>query len=113
MSIIEKLERDGGVTVITVRGNLDISTRDGLREEIFRLIDGGDRNLVIDLGKVTYSDSSGIMALVEVERRAREAGGRAALLNVRVGVRRTIDLIGMKKYFDFYRNKDEAIASFR
>jgi anti-anti-sigma factor len=80
--------RDRDETVLLVRGELDFATA----PELLRVAAarGGRSRLVIDLGAVTFMDSSGLRALIQLRERAH-----AQVLAVRAPrgrVRRLIEL---------------------
>lgn len=67
--------------VVPVEGDFDFETAAGIRERLLRLLRQGDRHLVVDLARCTYVDSSGVLTLVAVARRASEMGGSVRLAN--------------------------------
>src|SRR5687767_7840753 len=52
-----------GVTVVMVSGEMDVGNSTQLGEELDRLLTGGTRKLVIDLGKVGFMNSSSLATL--------------------------------------------------
>jgi anti-sigma B factor antagonist len=56
-----------GCTVVEMRGELDMATSAQLLESLQRLVDAGDRHLVVDLAEVSFMDSSGLGALVTID----------------------------------------------
>ena len=70
----------GTVTVVTVDGDVDMSTAPELEERLSGLSDGGARNLVVDLTKVDFLDSSALGVLVGVHKRVTAAGGTIKLV---------------------------------
>jgi anti-anti-sigma factor len=71
---IDMLDGDFGTT-IKLAGELDSATCDDLVSRFEAAIPAlGGRELVIDLGEVTFIDSSGMRAIIAIERRAGEEG---------------------------------------
>jgi len=71
---IDMLGGDFGTT-IKLAGELDSATCDELVSRFEAAIPAlGGRELVIDLGQVTFIDSSGMRAIIAIERRAGEEG---------------------------------------
>lgn len=64
-------EQDGGLR-LTVSGECDLSNADLLRSELEPLIGMQPTLLTIDLGAMTYLDSSGLAVLAEAARRLGE-----------------------------------------
>ncbi len=55
------------------------------------------RNVTLDLGGVTFVDSSGLGALVAALRYCRDRGGTLVLAGPRPGVRRLLSLTGLDR----------------
>lgn len=66
----------------------------------------------MDLGAVTYVDSSGLAALVAAMKQARSAGGDLKLCSVQDDVRSILEMTGLAGHIAVLREQDEAIAAF-
>ena len=106
--------RIGDVVVIELKGQLTLD--DGvfrLKDKINSVLLEGFVNIVIDLGDVTYIDSSGLGELVSSFTSATRSNGTLKL--VRLG-RRAQSLLTMTKLltvFDAYDTEEEALNSFQ
>ena len=71
-----------GVTVVSVKGELDLSTAPALREQLLNLF--VDRvsleHLIIDLGQVPFIDSTALGVLVGAHRRLDAGQGRMTVV---------------------------------
>ena len=76
-----------------VIGELDMATAETLREAL-RPIALSHRPIALDLGELTFIDSSGIRALVDLASRMN-GSGPLMLFNLSVGVRRLLDIVGL------------------
>src|SRR5687767_6748643 len=72
-----------GVTVLAVSGEITLSSGGGqtLKERIAALMQQGKRQLVLELGSVTYVDSAGLGQLVQVQLTTAGQGGTLKLAN--------------------------------
>ena len=71
---------DSGVAVVTVTGELDVSTSGLLRDGLLRVVtDENRRGLVVNLAGVNFIDSTGIGVLVGVWHRVRAMNSSLAL----------------------------------
>ena len=107
-------ERQAGpVTVVLLSGQMLLDDGDlAFRQRIHELIDRGAAKIVLDLGGVTYIDSSGVGMLVAKLKTLREKGGDMKLLNLN---RRSESLLGMLKLlilFETFQDEGEAVRSF-
>jgi anti-sigma B factor antagonist len=66
--------------VLEVGGEVDVYTAPRLRERLAELIDGGARNVVVDLARVDFLDSTGLGVLVGAHKRLRPVGGTFSLV---------------------------------
>jgi anti-sigma B factor antagonist len=66
---------DGATAVVCPSGEVDLAVAPALAGVLDRLISQGDvRAIVVDLGLVTFLDSSGLAVLVDAWRAANAAG---------------------------------------
>ncbi len=63
--------------------------------EVTRLVEEGAREVVLDLGDVTFVDSTAIAAIIDVGKRARRAGALVTVVCDDENVRRVLELVGL------------------
>ncbi|MBB5960438.1 anti-sigma B factor antagonist [Saccharothrix tamanrassetensis] len=73
---------DGNHTEILVAGELVTTTSQTLRDQAKAEIDGGCTRLVLDMSGVSFCDSSGLSAVIDVWLQTRAVGGSLALTGV-------------------------------
>jgi anti-sigma B factor antagonist len=102
-----------GATVIEISGRITLGEGGvTLRDAIQNALDAGTKRLVLDFGRVTYMDSSGVGELTTAYTLAKERGCALKLLHL---TRRIDDLIQITKLatlFDVYSNEQQALSSF-
>ena len=87
-----------GAVIIAIDGELDLASAPRLVE----IADGVPRGLepiILNLSSVTFMDSSGVRALLDVGRIANDKGRRLALLRPAVAVTRVLDLVNLRPQF--------------
>ncbi|MEU7932882.1 STAS domain-containing protein [Micromonospora echinofusca] len=99
-----------GCTVLGVSGELDMATSPQLREGLRRLIDGGDRQVVVDLAEVGFMDSSALGALVVTFKALRELDGRLSLAAVQPAVRSVLRVTSVDRAIQVYDTVQAAEA---
>ncbi len=111
MQIAER-EREG-IVIVDCAGQLVAGETTGaVRERLSQLVGAGSIQLILNLGGVTYIDSSGLGALVMCFSTARRAGGTMKLLNLS---RRSIELIVLTRLemvFEVFDEEQSAVNSF-
>jgi anti-anti-sigma factor len=80
-----------GVAVVSVEGEVDLVTSEQLRGALLDALEESGR-VTVDLTGLTFIDSSGLSALVDAHRRARDAGGVLILRNPTPMLRRLLDI---------------------
>jgi anti-sigma B factor antagonist len=80
-----------GVGVVSVSGEVDLVTAEQLRHTLEEVIERSS-DVVVDLARLSFIDSSGLSALVDAHRRAREAGGTLTIRNPTSMLRRLLEI---------------------
>ena len=86
---------------------------DELKSKAKDLIEQGNKKLVLDLGGVTYINSSGIGALVGIHSMYKKASGQIKLCNMAKGVQNVFVITKLTSVFDVEEARDAAIKSFK
>jgi len=84
-----------GVARIGLQGELDMAATLQLEPAVDRLLDEGTRKLTIDLGGLSFIDSTGISLLVSLNERVRAADAALSLLKPREAVGRALQVTGV------------------
>jgi anti-sigma B factor antagonist len=84
-----------------------------LREQVQGLLDAGKKQIVLDLGEISYIDSSGLGTLVALYTHARNAGGRIVLANLTQKVGDLLQVTKLLTVFDVYDSEEKAIQALR
>jgi anti-sigma B factor antagonist len=109
---IQEHEREG-VAVVVLDGRVTVGPEaSALREKIAALVALGNKNVVLNLKKVDYIDSTGLGALVMSATSLRKSGGNVKLLNLN---RRNIELLVMTKLatvFEIFADEQDAVNSY-
>ena len=101
-----------GVEVVRVEGQLIVGNRQELKDLIQRSLDAGERRILIDFSRTGYIDSSGLGALVSINKRIREAGGELRLSGLNEDLRSLFELTKLDTLFAIAETPQQALASF-
>jgi RNA polymerase sigma-B factor len=89
-----------GEFLVTVSGEIDVATSPRLRSELIDLLDQKAQSIVLDLGGMSFIDSSGLGVLVGALRRLREQDGSSIVLRgMQPPVRRVFEITGLTDLF--------------
>jgi anti-anti-sigma factor len=84
-----------GVVTVVVTGEVDLDTAPAVHDEVLRHLHPG-ATVHLDLGDVTFMDSSGLQVLLSSRRHATEVGAELRLVRVSARVQRLIVLTGTR-----------------
>ena len=101
-SFTAELAPADGTTVLRLRGELDLSGVEQAQMQAGRLLEQltpGER-FVVDLSELTFCDSSGIRALMQIRADALAAGKKLLLSSPTPPVRRVFELAGVDLIFE-------------
>jgi anti-sigma B factor antagonist len=89
----------GGRAVIRVAGDVDIETAPSLRFAVRELLDGEHRDLVIDVSRVDFIDSTGLGVLVGALKDTQAGGGELELICTQPKMLKLLHLTGLDQAF--------------
>jgi len=104
----------GDVTVLDMSGKITIGEGSvALRTAIRRVLEEGKRRILLNLGGVSYIDSSGIGELVSSYTAINKEGGQLKLLNLTQKIQDLLTITKLLTVFDVYENEADALNSYK
>jgi len=133
--LVSQEQGSAPITILRLEGKLDGQNYQELIARAKELYAAGTRNLLLDLGALTYISSAGIVALhtialllrgetppdpeqgwssVRPSESAREVGFQKniKLLNVHPEVNSVLDMVGLTAFFESFTDREAALRSF-
>lgn len=101
----------GNVHVVTVAGDLDVSTAPRLGSELARAASEGATEIVVDLLKVPFVDSVALGVLVEASKRTAARGGVFRVVCDDRRIARIIEITGLDRVFRLHSSLREALEA--
>jgi anti-sigma B factor antagonist len=98
--------------VIEIEGELDLARAPDLKWILLDALEAGATQLVLDLSRVTFIDSTAIGVLIGVSR-SLEVGSRLAITSLQPQVMRIFEVSGMGDVFAIFARVDDALAHVR
>lgn len=84
-----------------------------LNEELHELIEQDKTNVVVDLGKVKFMNSSGLGMLIGALTTMKKAGGDLRIANATDKIESLLIITKLITVFKHFKTLDEAIASYQ
>ncbi len=110
MDMIEE-QKDNAI-VLKLEGRLDASTTASIKGKVDAVAKDKLRNLVIDMGEISFIDSSGLGTLVASLRTINKAGGNIKISSLQDQVRSVFELTRLHHLFEIYDDSEFAVDSF-
>jgi anti-sigma B factor antagonist len=103
-----------GVTILDIHGKITIGEGSAeIRNKVRDLLQSGRKHILLNLGDVSYVDSSGIGELVSSYTTVTNQGGDLKLLNLTRKLRELLAITKLLTVFDSFEDEKEAIESFQ
>src|SRR5256885_1430276 len=113
MSLKASSRQVDGVTVLDMSGRVTLGEGSVvLRDTIRDILSKGNKKILLNLGDVTYIDSSGIGELVSAFTAVRKEGGDLKLLNLTKKVHDLLQITKLYTVFDVKDDEASAIAAY-
>ena len=104
---------ENGVTILDIHGKITIGEGSAeIRNKVRDLLQAGRKHILLNLGDVSYVDSSGIGELVSSYTTVTNQGGDLKLLNLTKKLRELLAITKLLTVFESHDDEAEAIASF-
>src|SRR5260370_36851644 len=102
MNMTKTTRQAGSVTIVDISGRIVLGEESAaLRELVCNLLDKGHRQLLLNLGDVHYTDSSGLVSLVLAFTNVRKQHAELKLLNLTT---KDYDVMPITKLFTVSNN---------
>ena len=102
-----------GIVVLDIEGEIDLYNAPTLKDMIKKFMNEQKYNIVINLAKVSYIDSSGIGALISSLSNLKKYQGGLKISNVTGSVKKVFELTKLTNFFEIFDEEEEAINSFQ
>ena len=113
MSMKVQTRQVDGVTILDLSGQIklgegSVTIRDAVRD----LLAKGQKKVLLNMGEISYIDSSGVGELVSAFTTVRNAGGEMKLLNLTKRVHDVLQITKLYTVFDIWDDETRAITAF-
>ena len=85
---------------------------DKFKEEIAKLVEGGYKNVILDMSGVPWINSTGLGILITGYHSIKAAEGAMKICHVKERVLSIFYISQLQNIFDVYENLDQALAAF-
>lgn len=111
--LIINLRKYQDVPVVALSGDVDSFTSKQLQKAIVELVQTGKLQMIINVAKVHYIDSSGLGTLIGGLRRVNAQNGRIAVAGPNSKIQKVLNITGLSKLITLYDSDDAAVRSLK
>lgn len=104
--------RSKNVLLVAVRGKIGSETVEVFKQQLEKIILGGNSRLILDLKDVTYLNSIGLGVLASMLRLVRKENGDIKLFELPPGVKELFNITRLSLIFEVYDSEEDALKAF-
>jgi anti-anti-sigma factor len=101
---------DARPKIVALDGEIDLHVSPRIAATLTAAVKQKPRNLIVDLGKVSYIDSSGLATLIEAMQTVEKYGGKFALVSLQETVKPIFEIARLDQVFRIFPDVDSALA---
>ena len=105
---IEQIENYPAARLLRFVGDLDSTNAEATSNRILALLNDNVKTLVADFAKLRYINSTGLGALLFVNKKVKEIGGVFKVANGNENVLEIIEIIGADQLLEIYASLEDA-----
>ncbi len=98
-------------SVVSLRGEIDVYTAPRLRQALIDLVEAGKTNILVDMSKVDFLDSTGLGVLVGGLKRVKAQDGSLEIVATQDKILKIFEITGLSKVFPIHDSVDAAVSA--
>ena len=102
---------DADTHVIELGGEIDLYTAPEFKERMVQVIEDGKKQVIVDLSKATFIDSTTLGVLVGGVKRLRPQGGSLALVCTDQNISKIFEITGLDRVFTIHPTREAAVGA--
>lgn len=103
--------KKGKVLILDISERLDCVSSPNLEKRLNKLIESGERNLLINLLNLEYISSAGLKVLLETSKELKAKQGKLLICCLNGMVKKVFEISGFNAILPIYDNKKEALKN--
>lgn len=112
MELKTRSAADGFVSILELSGRFDTNEEASVREWLSKVGVSPQAQVVVNLSKVDFIDSTGLATLVQGMKHCRQQGGDVYLTGLQQPIQIIFQLTRMDKVFQIFGDEGQAIQAF-
>jgi anti-sigma B factor antagonist len=118
MALKCEIRQVGDVSILDLKGSLSLEARQAaepniqILEKVRGLVEGGNKNLVLNFAGISYMDSAGIGQLIGAITSTRSRGGQIKILKPTGEVRKLLNVTQLSRVVEIHEDEDGVVRSY-
>lgn len=113
MQLVIHVRKLGNIVILDLIGKITIGDGSNqLRDEVNRLLEAGEKEIILNFEHASYLDSSGIGELISRHTTTKNQGGHLKLLKLPRKIKDLLTVTRLLPVFETFDNEEDAILSF-
>ena len=105
--------KQGDAMLLRLKGRMDVATAPAFEQACDKVVQGGDKFLVVDFGALEYISSAGLRCILGIDKKFKAQGGRLALCNLKGMVKEVFQISGFSVMFSTFDTLEAALEQAR
>ncbi len=97
--------------VLPLEGEIDLHVSPGIAASLSTMVAQRPKQLIVDLSRVSYIDSSGLAVLIEAMQNVAQYDGKFALAGLQDSVRPIFEIARLDQVFRIFPDVEAALAA--
>jgi anti-sigma B factor antagonist len=110
MEVIEKKQE--GISIVQLLGRLDSNTSPEFEQRLFKVIEDGERSVIVDFGELDYISSAGLRVLLKAAKQLKRSQGKIVLCSMKDYIKEVFEIAGFVALFPIAPSVGDAIKKF-
>jgi anti-sigma B factor antagonist len=107
---VSRVEADGRIPALRLEGDFDTFEAADVRQQLVEALTEESPSIILDLGAMTFANSTTIACFISSQKRARELKGQLGFAAPREFFRKTLQTLGLNQVFPIFDTVEEAQA---
>ena len=104
--------QEGNITVIKVKGRLDVLSSKDMNQSLREVIDKGHYQILLDCSELDFVSSSGLRVLIQTAKQLRKLNGKIGLCTIKDHIYEVLEIAGIFSLLPVSSNLKEALKKF-
>jgi anti-anti-sigma factor len=106
-----KLEKTGSFSVLKIKGRVDTVHSPILENEVNKIFDSGEKNLIFNCGGMNYISSSGLRVFLVAQKKAKAINGKLHLSDMQPAIQEIFRISGFSNLFRIFETQEDALEN--